>query len=60
MTARKPRKPKVTCKQIDGDDGYCWCVLIDGRVKWNGMQRGEAQWRARQERQAIDKAFSAG
>lgn len=41
---------RVTSRQIGGDDGYSWCVLVDGRVKWNGMDRGEAQWRATRER----------
>jgi hypothetical protein len=40
-------------KQIGGDDSYQWCVLIDGRVKWNGMTRGEAKWRVKKEREAI-------
>ncbi len=48
-------KPKVTIKQVDGNDGYNWCVMIDGRVKWNGMQRREAQWRAKAERKAIEE-----
>jgi hypothetical protein len=54
MRIPKPRVPKVTCRQIGGDDGFQWCVLINGRVKWNGMSRSEAEWRARKERDAIN------
>jgi hypothetical protein len=43
---------KVTIRQIGGDDGYQWCVLIDGRVKWNGMTRREAEWRRQKEIEA--------
>ena len=42
-------KPKVTIKQIGGDDGYQWCVLVNGKVKWNGMTRQEAMWRKKEE-----------
>lgn len=48
------KKQRVTIKQIGGDDGYCWCVLVDGRVKWDGMQRREAQWRQDQERKILE------
>lgn len=47
------KKSRVTMKQIGGDDGYQWCVLVDGQVKWNGMTRGEATWRRDKERQAL-------
>lgn len=47
------KKSRVTVRQIGGDDGYQWCVLIDGRVKWDGMTKSEAQWRAKRERQAL-------
>lgn len=43
------KHPRVTIRQIGGDDGFQWCVLIDGRVKWNGMTRSEASWRAKRE-----------
>lgn len=43
-------------RQIGGNDGYQWCVLIDGRVKWNGMQRGEARWRRQREIEELDNA----
>jgi len=36
---------KITIKQIGGNDGYCWCLLVNGRVKYNGMTRNEAEWR---------------
>jgi hypothetical protein len=49
-------KSRVTTRQIGGDDGYQWCVLIDGRVKWNGMTKSEAQWRAKVERKALGES----
>lgn len=57
MRIPKPRKPKATYRQIGGDDGYQYCVLIDGRVKWNGMTRDEARWRAQKEQAAIDEKW---
>jgi hypothetical protein len=26
------KKPKVTYRQEGGDDGYCYCVRVDGRA----------------------------
>ncbi len=52
---RYSAKKRVTIRQIGGDDGYCWCVLIDGRVKWNGMQRREAAWRRDNEIADLEK-----
>jgi len=49
-------KIRVTTRQIGGNDGYQWCVLVDGRVKWNGMTRREARFRAERETQAINIA----
>ena len=49
------KQPRVTVKQIGGDDGYQWCVLVDGRVKWNGMSKSEAKWRAEKERKELKK-----
>ena len=46
--APKPEN-RVKARQIGGDDGYSWCVLIDGNVKWNGMTRDEAAWRKKKE-----------
>ena len=51
---QKPRKQeRVTIRQIGGNDGYQWCVLVDGLIKWSGMQRMEAKWRAMRERTAL-------
>lgn len=47
------RKERVIMKQIDGDDGYCWCVIIDGRIKWDGMTKDEAKWRRDNERRRL-------
>ena len=34
---------RVTASQIGGDDGYHYCVLVDGVVKWNGLTQAEIQ-----------------
>lgn len=47
------RRSRVTYRQIGGDDGYCWCVLVDGRIKWDSMTRSEAKWRADNEKAAL-------
>jgi hypothetical protein len=52
VTGLVRRKPKVTIRQIGGDDSYQWCVIVDGRIKWDGMTRSEAQWRKRREEEA--------
>lgn len=44
---------RVRMRQIGGDDGYCWCVLVDGQVKWDGMKRSEAAWRRGLEIEAL-------
>jgi hypothetical protein len=50
---------RVTIRQIGGDDGHQWCVMVDGRVKWDGMTRAEAKWRRDREIAAIDEAAPA-
>jgi hypothetical protein len=47
---------RVRARQIGGDDGYQWCVLVDGRVKWSGMTRREAEWRVTREREELRRA----
>lgn len=53
----KPKPPKVTYRQEDGDDGYCYCIRVDGRALYNGLTRREtmaekervlSEWRAKQ------------
>lgn len=39
------RRKRVRIRQIGGDDGYQWCLLVDGRVAYSGMQQREASWR---------------
>lgn len=34
---------RVKIKQVGGDDGYSWAVIVDGRVKWNGLTQRQAQ-----------------
>ena len=36
------RKYKYTqARQVGGDDGYCWAVFVNGRMKVNGLTRRE-------------------
>lgn len=44
------KKPKVTYRQEDGDDGYCYVVRVDGRVIANGLNRSMAKYYADQEK----------
>lgn len=36
------KKLKITYRQEDGDDGYCYVLRIDGRMHLNGLTRREA------------------
>lgn len=51
--ASRPKKalPKnrVKIRKDGGDDLYSWALFIDGKMKWNGMDRNEAEWRKRGE-----------
>lgn len=43
LTKRKPR-PKVTYRQEDGDDGYCYCVRVNGQaVTYASLTLSEAK-----------------
>ena len=50
-----PNAKRVTMRQVGGDDGYCWAVMVDGVPKWEGMQRGEASWRRDAEIKRLDE-----
>jgi hypothetical protein len=54
-----PNAKRVTMRQVGGDDGYCWAVMVDGVPKWEGMQRGEASSRRSAEIARLD-AGNAG
>lgn len=41
---------RVVCRKHGGDDLYSWAVFVDGVLRWNGMSRSEASWRASLER----------
>lgn len=41
------RKRRVRIRQVGGDDGYQWCLIVDGVVRYSGMDRREAEWRRR-------------
>lgn len=43
--AEKNIAKRVTMRKSGGDDKYSWSVFVDGREKWNGMDRREATWR---------------
>lgn len=34
---------RITIQKWGGDDSLSWAVLIDGRVKYNGLSRTEAR-----------------
>jgi hypothetical protein len=42
MSKKSTTAKRVIVRQIGGDDGYQYCVLVDGRMKWSGMTRGES------------------
>ncbi|RJQ26722.1 hypothetical protein C4577_02940 [Candidatus Parcubacteria bacterium] len=52
--AKLYRKHKITAKQIGGDDGYCWTVLIDGKEFVNGLTRPECEY---YKEKALDKVL---
>lgn len=41
----RARARRVRIRQIGGDDGCQWCLIIDGAVRYSGMTRREAEWR---------------
>ncbi len=42
---QRARARRVRIQQVGGDDGYQWCLIIDGRQHIRGMDRREAEWR---------------
>lgn len=40
--------PKITAKQENGDDGFCYVVRVDGREFVNGLTRSEVDYSKRQ------------
>lgn len=42
---QRARARRVRIRQVGGDDGYQWCLIIDGRSILVGMTRSEAAWR---------------
>ena len=42
---QRARMRRVRIRQIGGDDGYQWCLIIDGKQHIHGMDRREAEWR---------------
>jgi len=41
------RTHRARIRQVGGDDGYQWCLIIDGIARYSGMTRSEAEWRRR-------------
>lgn len=48
----------VTIKQIGGDDGYQYNVLVNGRSIMNGLTKREAVYQQRLERQRLSKEYN--
>lgn len=45
---------KITAQQIGGDDGYHWCILVNGRVIVNGLTKHEVpHYRAQAEQKYL-------
>lgn len=44
-TEQRARQRRVRIRQVGGDDGYQWCLIIDGVARYSGMTRSEAEWR---------------
>lgn len=42
---QKARVRRVRIRQIGGDDGFQWNLIIDGTSRMNGMDRREAEHR---------------
>jgi hypothetical protein len=38
------RKPKVTYRQEDGDDGYSYVVRVNGFARMSGLTRSQAMY----------------
>ena len=43
----RARQRRVRIRQVGGDDGYQWCLVIDGRSVMSGMTHSEAKSRRR-------------
>lgn len=37
-------KPKITAKQEDGDDGYCYVIRVNGHKYIEGLTRHEVPY----------------
>lgn len=51
---------RVKIKQIGGDDGYQWNVIVDGHSVMNGLTRQQAEYYRKKEMDRIAKETSAG
>lgn len=44
---------RITARQVGGDDGYCWAVLVDGREFVNGLTRREIPYYKKQAKERL-------
>lgn len=45
MFQKPKRKYKyTTAKQIDGDDGYQWTILVNGKARITGLHKSEVAY----------------
>ncbi len=51
---------RVKIKQIGGDDGYQWNVIVDGHSVMNGLTKREAEYYRKKEMDRIAKETSVG
>jgi hypothetical protein len=51
---------RVTIKQIGGDDGYQWNVIVDGRSIMNGLTKREADYEKEKAWQRLSKKDKVG
>lgn len=47
---------RVVTRQVGGDDGYQYALIVDGRILFNGMTRNEACWRRDKKRRELCEA----
>lgn len=46
-------RARVTRRKVGGNDAYSWAVLVDGRVKMNGLSQTEAIYYVKKTREAL-------
>jgi hypothetical protein len=42
------KKPRISARQVGGNDGFCWAVFINGAIFMEGLTRREVPyWKKR-------------